>query len=144
MMHPLSPVWKHYVKHDVSKSGGETKRQVSHNVPVSESADLDWYFRAWMTHFGKKQVDLVKELGWQRARASKVWNGANPYRREVINEIARWLKLEPYELLLPPERALAIRAMYASAEKIVAGADRFLPPPPTAVSRHARRTGTSS
>lgn len=82
-----------------------------------------------MAHFGKKQVSLVKELGWQRARASKVWNGVNEYRRDLINEIADWLGLEPYELLLPPDRAMAIRGMYQSAENIVSAAERFLPQP---------------
>lgn len=86
-----------------------------------------------MLHFGKKQVDLVKELDWLRARASKVWNGKLPYKRETVNELAAWLGLEPYELLLPPERALAIRNFYQSAENVVQATDRFLPPAVTPI-----------
>jgi hypothetical protein len=94
-----------------------------------------------MAYFNKRQVSLVNELGWNRARASKVWNGVNEYRREVVNEISAWLGIEPHELLLPPARAMAIRAMYASAETIIAASDRFLPPEATA-PQSKRKTGS--
>lgn len=69
----------------------------------------DWYLRDWLAHFGKRQANLVNELGWDKARASFVYNGRQGYRREIVNEVASWLGLEPFELLMPPADAIAWR-----------------------------------
>jgi hypothetical protein len=102
----------------------------------------NWYLQEWMAHFEKRQSALVNELGWQKARASKYWHSGHPYRRDIVNEIAGWLGIEPFELLMPPERAFAYRKLYASAEDILAsGSDRFLPK--ATPIRVGRKTGTS-
>jgi hypothetical protein len=80
----------------------------------------DWYLKDWLRHFGKRQASLSNELGWTKGRAHYVWHGEHPYRREVVNEIARWLKIEPFELLMPPDRALALRRLRQHAAAIVA------------------------
>lgn len=139
----MSPIWKHLVKAPVSVRGGALYSIWKHNGSVSEAAEPDWFLREWMTHFGKKQADLVKDLNWQRARASKVFHGAIPYRKETVAEVSAWLGLEPYELFLPPQRALALRAIQASAETIVASADRFLPPESPIAPARDRKTGTT-
>lgn len=79
----------------------------------------DWYAAAWLKQLGKKQADLVKHLDWNKARASLTVRGLQPYDREDINELATYLNLEPFELLLPPERAMALRQYRASAENVV-------------------------
>ncbi|PZR37205.1 MAG: hypothetical protein DI526_01425 [Caulobacter segnis] len=110
----------------------------------------DWYLQEWMRHFGKIQADLTKELGWDKSRANFIFHGKQPYKRDKINEVASWLGIEPYELLMPPSKALAIRELYKTAERIVQGqpafainpeGERFLPTaaPP---ARKTRRTGT--
>lgn len=91
---------------------------------VSHPPESDWFLREWMEHKGKRQASLVNELGWLKGRASKFWNGAHPYRREIVNEIAAWLQIEPYELLMPPAKALAYRQMEETARRI-AGAPVF-------------------
>jgi transcriptional regulator with XRE-family HTH domain len=105
-----------------------------------------------MAHFKKRQATLSNELGWTKGRANLVWHGRQPYRREVVNQLAEWLGIEPYELLMPPQEALAMRRLRDAARTIVAEdaptfehgdaakdeAPRFAerhPPPP-------RRTGT--
>jgi len=80
----------------------------------------DWYFTDWMQHLGKRQVDLVRELGWTRRKASEVYNGDQQYKRDVVNEIALWMKIEPFELLMPPSRALALRRFQNMAVAIAA------------------------
>jgi transcriptional regulator with XRE-family HTH domain len=87
---------------------------------VTDEPQLDWFLREWLTHFGKRQAALVNELGWNKQRASYVWNSRQSYRREVVNEIAQWLGIRPFELLMPPREALALRRLRETAAAIVA------------------------
>lgn len=98
---------------------------------MGEKTDSDWYFQGWMIHFGKRQASLVNELGWDKARASYVWHGRIPYRRDVVNEVANWLGIRPFELLMPPAEALALRQLKETAFAIAAeqGVDFEGPPP---------------
>ena len=93
------------------------------HMPTSTTAD--WELQAWMGYFGKRQASLVNELGWEKSKANDVWHGKRPYRRDLVNEIATWLGLEPFELLMIPERAMALRRLRQTAQLIVAesGAD---------------------
>ena len=79
-----------------------------------------WYLREWMAHFSKRQADLVRDLDWHRATASEVWNGRQRYTQDMIDELAVYLNLRPFELLLPPEEAMAIRRMRDAAVTIAA------------------------
>lgn len=72
----------------------------------------NWYLQEWMAHFGKIQADLSKELGWDKARANFHYHSKQQYRRDTVNELAQWLGIEPFELLIPPERALEIRDVF--------------------------------
>lgn len=80
----------------------------------------NWYLKEWMDHLGKRQSSLVSELGWLKGRASKFYHGQHSYRREIVNELAAWLGIAPYELLMPPADALAIRRLRETAAEIVA------------------------
>lgn len=84
--------------------------------------DTDWHLQAWMTHFGKKQAALVNELGWDKSTANFIWHGKRPYQRKHINEVARWLDIEPYELLMSPHEALSLRQLRTAAKAIAASA----------------------
>ncbi len=68
---------------------------------------------------GKRQADLVKELGWAKGRANKFYHSQHPYRREVVNELAVWLQIEPWELLMEPTRAMKIRRLTEAVSEIV-------------------------
>lgn len=88
---------------------------------MSESdASSDWHLRDWLTSMGKRQSALVNELGWTKNRAYLVWHGRQPYSREDVNTVAAWLKIKPYELLMPPAEALALRRLRESALVIAA------------------------
>lgn len=50
---------------------------------------------------------------------SQLYNGVQDYSPAVVNAAARALGAEPFELLLPPERAMAIRRLMTSARQIV-------------------------
>lgn len=94
---------------------------------VDQDNQPDWHLKEWVTHFGKRQAALVNELGWDKARASYLWHGKQPYRRDIVNEVASWLGIEPFELLMPPSDALALRSLREAAKAIVANQ-----PPPAA------------
>ncbi len=79
----------------------------------------DWYLKQWLRASGKKQADLEKDLDLNKAKVSLTANGKQPYDRDLVNLIANYLNLRPYELLMPPEMAMAFRQYFASAERIV-------------------------
>lgn len=71
----------------------------------------DWFLAEWLEVHSKRQVDLVKDLGWNRAKASMMLRGRQQYNREAVNELADYLAIEPFELLLHPEEAKTIRKL---------------------------------
>lgn len=85
---------------------------------MQQPAEPDWFLREWSTHFHKRQADLVNELGWNKSRANKFWHGAHPYKRDVVNELSRWLGIEPYELLMHPHDAMQLRQLRDAALSI--------------------------
>ncbi len=72
-----------------------------------------------MTHFGKRQASLVNELGLDKATAQFLWHSKQPYKRDYVNRIAAWLGLKPFELLMAPSDALALRRLRETAYAIV-------------------------
>lgn len=94
------------------KRGQKTQRDFHHT----------WYAREWLQYFDKAQADLIRDLGYSRAKASDVWNG-QPYRQELVDDLAPYLNLEPYEMLLPPDQAMALRQYRASAVTLVRGVE---------------------
>ena len=109
-------------------------------------SEPNWYLREWMIHLGRKQTALVTELGWLKSRASKFWNGQHSYRRELVNEIAAWLGIQPYELLMPPAEAIALRRLRETAVLIAAehGAPYVLDLDERAEGRAGARTSIGS
>ncbi|KPF75816.1 hypothetical protein IP88_06900 [alpha proteobacterium AAP81b] len=84
-------------------------------------AERDWYLADWATALGKRQVDFVNDLNWNKARASLLWNGKQGYTREIVTQVAQYLGIRPYELLMRPEEAMAIRDMRDAAHQIAMG-----------------------
>lgn len=80
----------------------------------------DWHLREWMVHFGKRQVSLTNELGWDKAKAHYYFHSKQQYRRDVLNQAAAWLGVEPFELLMRPDHALGLRRLHEMAQVIVA------------------------
>lgn len=72
---------------------------------------------------------MIRELGFSRATASAIYNGQQ-YTQSLIDKLAPWLNARPYELLLPPERAFALRRMEQSAKEIAS--DPAIAPDPDA------------
>ena len=80
----------------------------------------DWYLVPWCEHFGKVQTDLVADLEWNPSKASLMWRGLQRYHRDDVNEIAAYLGIEPFELLMHPADACALKQLRAAAGHIAA------------------------
>lgn len=87
-----------------------------------------WYLREWMAARGiKKQSHMMKLTGWSKATMSQLYTGKQDYSPKIIKEAASALGAEEYELLMPPERAMAIRQLRKDALRVVE-TSRDLPP----------------
>ena len=71
----------------------------------------DWYLQDWMKTLQVKQADLVRRTDWSPATVNDIYHGRTPYYRELLNQVAHALHIQPYELLMHPEDAMAIRQM---------------------------------
>lgn len=80
----------------------------------------DWFLRQWMSALAMRQADLMARTGWDKRKASHLYNGSQQYNRSSLNEAAMALNISPWELLLHPEDAMAIRRLRADALQIAA------------------------
>jgi len=69
---------------------------------------------------GRTQADAVRELGWNKSTASHLFNGKQRYTQDFVDEVSTWLNIRPYELLMPPDLAMAIRRMRDTAPRLAA------------------------
>lgn len=83
----------------------------------------DWYLREWLVTLGKKQADIVRELDWNKAKVSLTISGKQQYTRDDINQIADYLAIKPYELLMHPDDAMRLRRLKADAIKLAHDAE---------------------
>jgi len=81
---------------------------------MTQHARHDWFIAAWSKSLGKRQVDFVNDLGWNKARVSLMFCGKQAYDREAVNEVAAYLQIAPHELLQHPADAMAIRQLRAA------------------------------
>lgn len=73
----------------------------------------DWYLKQWLRVLGKTQADAARDLEWNKAKVSLTASGKQPYTRDDVNEMADYLQLRPYELLMHPDDAMALRRLRA-------------------------------
>lgn len=79
----------------------------------------DWFLGEWLKATGKKQKDIVRDLGWNKAKVSLMVNLKQPYTREEVNELADYLNVRPHELLMHPDDAFALRRLKAEMIRLV-------------------------
>lgn len=105
-------------------------------------AQPDWFLREWMASLQLRQADVMRLTDTPRATMSKAYNGETDYYRELLNRFAVALNIHPYELLMHPDDAMAIRRLRSSAFEIasvrmVADAGlEYAPPPPIKLSNN--------
>jgi transcriptional regulator with XRE-family HTH domain len=101
-----------------------------------------WYLAEWAEIRGKRQADAQRELGWPKATASELWNGNQRYTQNLVDQVAAWLDLKPYELLMAPAEAEALRQVRAAAYAIAAESGQDFEPAPPANAHAQRRAGS--
>lgn len=81
---------------------------------------VPWFLNEWMAALDiSKQVDLMERTGWSKATASQLVNGTQVFSPAILKAASEGLGVEPFELLIPPERAMAMRRFYAEAKAVV-------------------------
>jgi len=84
---------------------------------------INWYLREWMEMLGVNQAEMIRRTGWSKASASQLYNNKQDYSPKIVNEAAEALKVAPFELLMRPEQAMAMRRQREAALQIVASSD---------------------
>jgi hypothetical protein len=116
---------EHLVKGFVRVVGDDTigGRSYHLNMAGKPSSQKDfkhtWFLQEWMRQSvpPKRQADLIRDLGWPRAKASNVYNGQQ-YTQALIDQLAPWLNIRPWELLMAPNEAMAIRRVREAVAQI--------------------------
>ena len=65
------------------------------------------------------QSELMRRTGWSKATTSQLVSGKQGYNPEIIEQASLALSIEPHELLMHPDKAMAIRQLRASAAQIM-------------------------
>ncbi len=94
----------------------------------------DWYLPQWLAATGKRQADLVRDLDLNKALVSLLCSGKQQYTRDRVNEIAGYLNIQPYELLMHPSEAADMKQMRKTALAIARRNSQDQDPPPIPLS----------
>ncbi len=84
---------------------------------------INWYLREWMVMLGKSQADMIRLCDWSKATASQLYNNKQDYSPKIVADAAKALNVEPFELLMKPERAMALRRQREAAIVLAHDAD---------------------
>lgn len=67
-----------------------------------------------------KAADIVRATDWPKSKVSELVTGKQPYKRDIVNELARVFHIRAFELLMHPEDAYAIRRWRDAAVTLAA------------------------
>lgn len=76
-----------------------------------------------MDTLGVNQAEMIRRTDWSKATASQLYNNVQDYSPKIVNEAARALNLMPFELLMRPDEAMALRRQREAAIVLVAAND---------------------
>lgn len=96
----------------MAKASQKTQRDFAHT----------WFIREWADLAGFTQADAQRLLGWSKAKASDVWNGQQ-YNQSLVDELFPVLNARPYELLMHPEEAMALRRIKDQSARLATSND---------------------
>gem|GEM_PF-3035733 len=91
-----------------------------YNRNMNGAPHHDWYLREWLATLRVKQARLMELTDWDKRKTSELVNGKQRYNRDTVNEAAHALHIAPFELLMHPEDAMALRQLRRDALRIAA------------------------
>ncbi len=91
---------------------------LSYYPNMAKAPQFDWYLKEWMGSLRVRQADVMKLTGYSKATMSELTNGKQRFNRDILNEVARALGVRPFELLMHPDDAMAIRQVRDSAARL--------------------------
>lgn len=103
--------------------------------------DVGWYLPEWMDTLRVRQSDMVARAGWSKTTASLLYNRQQDYSPRLVEEASAALNVAPFELLLHPEDAMAIRRLRDSAVTIAADRHRTFTAAPVDDTTGGRKAG---
>jgi transcriptional regulator with XRE-family HTH domain len=104
----------------------------SHNGNMARRGmptQINWYLREWMESLGVKQAEMIRRTDWSKATMSQLYNNKQDYSPKIVNEAALALNVAPYELLMRPDTAMALRRLRQDALRVVEDTRPLDPPP---------------
>lgn len=103
--------------------------------------DVGWYLTEWMDTLRVRQTDMMRLTGWSKTTASLLYNRQQDYNPELVKTAAAALQIAPWELLMPPAEAMALRRLRDAGLAIAADTrvDFTGPPDPDAPLNPTRR-----
>jgi transcriptional regulator with XRE-family HTH domain len=76
------------------------------------------YVKEWLQLADLKQSDLVRLLGYSKAKANAIWHGEQRLNEDILDELAPLANARPYELLMQPETAMRFRRLEAALRDV--------------------------
>ncbi|BEV02226.1 hypothetical protein NSDW_33200 [Novosphingobium olei] len=125
-------------RNDAHRRSSYHPDMVRKRLPTT-SVGPDWFLVEWMQSKNMKQAELARRTGWSKATTNDIVNGRTSYYRQILNEAAAALHVQPWELLMSPADANALRGMREDAIRIAGGTVTAWTP---ASLEDERKTGT--
>lgn len=79
----------------------------------------DWFLPQWMKTLKVSQAELARRCDWTGGTMHGIYHGRTAYYRDIVNLIAAKLNIQPFELLMHPDDAMAIRQFRKDALRVV-------------------------
>ncbi len=125
-------------------TGNDRFASSSYNRNMVKGVRHDWFLKEWLATTGISQADLDRLTEWGKRKTSELVSCKQRYNREVVNEAAAILHVAPYELLMHPDDAMAIRQMRGAAQKFISIAHDADDVREAAQMGEGRKTGTDN
>lgn len=104
----------------------------------------NWYLADWLRTTGVSQAQLVGKTELSKTAVSLLVNSRQDYDPMIVQTIADALNIRPYELLMHPDDAMALRRLRNDAIEVVQNSASFGEAKPSeSKGETPRRTGTN-
>jgi transcriptional regulator with XRE-family HTH domain len=125
-MPPCSHITNNRASAFVRTERNDSAFRFSHNRNMARRGiptQINWYLKEWMDLLGVIQAEMCRRTDWSKATMSQLYNNKQDYSPDLVNTAAEALNLEPFELLMRPERAMAFRRQREAALVLAHDAD---------------------